>query len=686
MKRIIGIGVSLLLLSSCIQEVQPVPEGSGSSSTGKAEALLELSLAVDTLESKAVISAASLPTGSKVGVHLVDATSTGLYNGHDYSNVLYTMSSGKLTSDQEVMLTPTSGTVYAYYPYVADGDIASLPINILSQTDYMWATPRSGMSFGNNSTTLAMRHVLAVASFQIVKGNYSGASKVTAVSIKGPHLHTTATYSGKNGTIGSLAGASKQIACVEGGFTLNTTGSTRNILLLPPTGSGTATVTITLDGYNRTVSIPSFKPVAGKRYRYVLTVNEEEIVVSNVVVNTWSDINDEYNIYVTGNTENIAINQSINADGKIEVVAVSMHSIELVDQVNVTGSVVSKQEVLSDIRARKITLSNITGDVYLNFNGLKKTHCVYKYFVPTGASVTYWDSDATMPEVIAKEVTSVKASTGTEYTVKVWHSAFSETILSEDWFGSAFFDNIRGSYLTYWEIPEGIMYTDGSGLGQVNGSTSSADYGQYFSAYIKFPKTMKEIGNHSFIYTKVSGVEFHPESEVAIGHRAFYSTQISSIVFPKKVSFKYDEQFTNCPLSGTLSTGNIEFQIPGCNGSYRFAGTGITELILAEGITVLGNTYNGMNFKDCQSLKSIDLPSTLTQLGGYDFCDCSSLSSITCRALSAPTIVTAFGYATFDDVSTSGKLIVPTGSTGYDVWLDYLNQSGSWIIEYSDNL
>ena len=115
MKRIIGIGVSLLLLSSCIQEVQPVPEGSGSSSTGKAEALLELSLAVDTLESKAVISAASLPTGSKVGVHLVDATSTGLYNGHDYSNVLYTMSSGKLTSDQEVMLTPTSGTVYAYY-------------------------------------------------------------------------------------------------------------------------------------------------------------------------------------------------------------------------------------------------------------------------------------------------------------------------------------------------------------------------------------------------------------------------------------------------------------------------------------------------------------------------------------------------------------------------------------------
>lgn len=680
MKRIIISGLFAVLFSSCMQEsLEPVGQGSYEGNT-PTEASLELSVAVDSLESKSVITSSTLPAGAQVGVHLVDGTSTGFYQGHDYSNVLYTMNSGKLTTDETVMLTPTSGTVYAYYPYVPDADITSLPVSALTQTDYMYATSHSGLTFSNYSASLVMNHAMAVASFRIVKGNYGGACKVSQVAVKGSNLYTSAKYNGKNGSILSRSSANSFITSSEGSFTMTTSGTARNIILIPASVSGSATVSINLDGYDRTVTVPSFYPQAGKRYTYTLTVNEEEIIVSNVTVDPWVENNSQYNVYITGNTKDIAINQQVNEDGSITITAIPLLPIEVLNNVTIRGSVTKSVKALD--RAKVISLSSIKSDVYLSFNGLTKNYVVYKYFYPSSytGNIEFWDNDASMPTVKLFTVNGIEgtrsmSSSGLlnkELEVKVWYERLSSDILPKKWFGASFLKNVRGSYLSYWEIPEGIVSTEGS------------EFGTYLSAHLKFPKSLKTINNNSFRNTKVPGVEFHPDSEVTIGQQAFYSSQVSSVQFPKKMTFSSGQQFTYCPFSGklTIPTWNI---ISTQSGDSRFRYTDITALVLEEGITNLSpSVYYGYNFADCTSLQSVDLPSTLTLLGCYEFKGCTSLSRITSRATIAPTVQTTFGYKTFDGVKSGGQLIVPEGATGYQNWLNAgLN---GWTIIYSADL
>ena len=51
------------------------------------------------------------------------------------------------------------------------------------------------------------------------------------------------------------------------------------------------------------------------------------------------------------------------------------------------------------------------------------------------------------------------------------------------------------------------------------------------------------------------------------------------------------------------------------------------------------------------------------------FNTCSGLTSITSLATTAPTIASN----TFQDVKTGGTLTVPSGSSGYDVWMGTSN-------------
>ena len=687
--RIVATAFAASALFSCGRELVDVEMGGGESASA-----LDLSLCLDTLESKAIVSGTVLPYGSKVGVFVEDETGNGYYQGHDYRNVSFQVTGNRLMNpSKKIMLTPTTGIAYAYYPYVANATLASLSVNALSQTDHMYSGARGGLSYSNHTASITMRHAMAAITLNIVKGSYSGDCRVTKVSVKGSNLAVSGTYNGKTGAILTRSGLNGTISSIEGAFTLNTTGVSRNIIVIPAASASAATVTLTLDGYQRTATIPSFRPLAGKRYAYTLTVNEEEIVVSDVSVKLWSDAGARYNVYVTGNTTDIAISRDVAQDGTINITAVPMLPIETVNEVDVSGNATVVQTENTYARTRTVSLSSVSSDVYLNFNGLTKNHVVCRYSFPDsyGSDLVFWDEDASMPVLLmtiegeeGTRVMSSKGLTGREIEVKIWHGELNSDILSYDWFGSSYFKNPRGSYLTRWEIPEGIRYTEGSGLGQVNGNAGSS-FGQYLMADLKFPKSMAEIRNHSFMATGVAGLEFHPESEVAVGHRAFYSSKVSSVVFPRKMMFQCDEQFASCPLSGTLTIPHAEFNVPSKAGKSRFAGTDIEELVVSEGVTCIGtSSSNGKNFYGCTSLKSIDLPASLTRLGYYDFAGCSSLKRITCRAMSAPEIITSFGYDTFNGVSSIGELIVPQGATGYEDWL--VRGLAGWTIVYSAEL
>jgi hypothetical protein len=70
-------------------------------------------------------------------------------------------------------------------------------------------------------------------------------------------------------------------------------------------------------------------------------------------------------------------------------------------------------------------------------------------------------------------------------------------------------------------------------------------------------------------------------------------------------------------------------------------------------------------FYDCTSLESVTIPNSVTSIGDWAFYNCSGLTSITSLATTAPTIQSD----TFQNVKTGGTLTVPSGSTGYDVWM-----------------
>jgi len=78
--------------------------------------------------------------------------------------------------------------------------------------------------------------------------------------------------------------------------------------------------------------------------------------------------------------------------------------------------------------------------------------------------------------------------------------------------------------------------------------------------------------------------------------------------------------------------------------------------------TLKNETYiEGFLFTQCTNLTSINIPSTVTDIGDYAFNECN-LSTITCNAMTAPS--TSYISTNADN----GTLYVPVGSTGYDAW------------------
>jgi len=87
----------------------------------------------------------------------------------------------------------------------------------------------------------------------------------------------------------------------------------------------------------------------------------------------------------------------------------------------------------------------------------------------------------------------------------------------------------------------------------------------------------------------------------------------------------------------------------------------VTNAIIGDAITSIGNYV----FQSCSSLTSCTIGSGVTSIGDNAFSDCSSLTSIVSNAVTAPTI---YGY-TFYGIKTGGTLTVPSGSSGYDTWM-----------------
>lgn len=120
----------------------------------------------------------------------------------------------------------------------------------------------------------------------------------------------------------------------------------------------------------------------------------------------------------------------------------------------------------------------------------------------------------------------------------------------------------------------------------------------------------------------------------------------------------------------TLNNGEVvELQGSGELTSAMVSDQYKSTLVSAE-IGELCTRIGNYAFDSCKGLTSVTIGSGVTIFANTVFSGCLNLTSITCNVMIAPTIQSN----TFQNIKTGGTLYVPTGSTDYDIWMDYLGE------------
>ena len=147
-----------------------------------------------------------------------------------------------------------------------------------------------------------------------------------------------------------------------------------------------------------------------------------------------------------------------------------------------------------------------------------------------------------------------------------------------------------------------------------------------------------------------------PEGVTVIGDWAFANCwNLTHVTIPKTVACIGDCAFIWCQ---NLSTMTIPADSPMTSiGREAFAGTGLTQFVIPEGITELPMGV----FFNCYSLSYVTIPSGVTSIGAETFANCSSLTEII-----LPEGLTSIEYNTFSGCSSLTSVIIPENVTRID--------------------
>ena len=136
------------------------------------------------------------------------------------------------------------------------------------------------------------------------------------------------------------------------------------------------------------------------------------------------------------------------------------------------------------------------------------------------------------------------------------------------------------------------------------------------------------------------------DTAVEVTNTYQFSTTGEHIVNYSFADNQIPQQFLNDEATGKFST--------------------VAKVEIGDAITSIGGTSV---FSSCGNLTSCTIGSGVISIGGGVFDSCSGLTSIVSNAVTAPTIQAD----TFYRIKTSGTLTVPSGSSGYDVWMKNAN-------------
>ena len=145
---------------------------------------IHFSTRIQTLTTKAIITDATLPANSQIGIfswgHHKNDGSVNTTLRKDLTNTLYTQQAGSneliAAVDGHYPINPdTLLNFYAYYPYTQSGTntSGSIPFDLNKQEDIMWATPVLNRSKATSAETvnLAFNHLLSAITVKFEKAD-----------------------------------------------------------------------------------------------------------------------------------------------------------------------------------------------------------------------------------------------------------------------------------------------------------------------------------------------------------------------------------------------------------------------------------------------------------------------------------------------------------------------------------
>jgi hypothetical protein len=160
------------------------------------------------------------------------------------------------------------------------------------------------------------------------------------------------------------------------------------------------------------------------------------------------------------------------------------------------------------------------------------------------------------------------------------------------------------------------------------------------------PNTVTSIGGYAFNnYINLTSINI-PSSVYTLNENSFYGCYGLTSITVDSNNTVYDSR-DNCNAIINTSSNKLIF---GCNST-----------VIPNTVTSIGNYA----FYRCSGLTNVTIPGGVTSIGDSAFRECTSLTRITSNATTAPTIQ----FNTFQGVKTGGTLTVPSGSSGYDVWM-----------------
>ena len=216
------------------------------------------------------------------------------------------------------------------------------------------------------------------------------------------------------------------------------------------------------------------------------------------------------------------------------------------------------------------------------------------------------------------------------------------------------------SSLTSIVIPYSVTSIGESAFSSCDGLTS-----------VTIGSGVTSIGDYAFSNCRGLTSIIIPNSVTSIGNSVFYGCSgLISVVIPNSVTSIGESAFSSCDGLTSVTIGSGVTSI----GAYAFSSCdGLTSVTIPDSVTSIGEGA----FYKCSGLASVTIGSGVTNIGRSAFYKCSGLASVTIEATIAPTITNN----TFQSIKTNGTLTVPSGSSGYDVWMgtgDYYLGKYGW--------